>query len=540
MKPTHLTMRALILSVCGSLLITASSMYVALRMSALPWPTVFVSILSLSLIKLFKHGSIHEVNVAQTGMSSGAMVAGGVAFTIPGLWISGIFENYNPATMTFAEWALPKFWIILLSALAGTIAGSAICYVNRKKFIEKDALPFPIGTAATETIKAGDTGGKKSLILFLTMGVVSLFTILRDIVTVAGKSLIPQGFKAKVKGFPLEFTNSPMAVGIGYIIGFFPCLWWLLGALLSHYVFDSLGVANGTFADIGQSSAFSLSVAVGLMVGSGVGILVQLVQDIIKKRREKKAVADEKEKHPRLVLLLTAAVTFALSVLARIPVLPSVLLIFGTVFTCYLSANITGQTGINPMELFAILVLLAIRIFVQVDNETAFFICCIVAVASGFAGDMLNDYKVGFDLGTDPMAQTISQIIGAVIGCFVSAIAVLAIIAKYGSVGGTSGLSAAQAHTVNSLIQGIGNPVVFITAMLAGLILYLNKVPAMIFGIGMLLPLGMSTAIFIGGLISLIVKRKNSDDTTGQIISAGLLGGEGLTSTVIAIVQMFL
>lgn len=537
MKTQDLTIRSLVLSALGSVLITASSMYVALRMSALPWPTIFVSLLSFALIKLFKNGSLNEVNVAQTGMSSGAMVAGGVAFTVPGLWISGIFENFDSATMTWQSWALPKFFPILFACFAGTLAGSALCYIGRKKFIEEDALPFPIGTAATETLQAGDAGGKKSLLLFITMGLASIFTVLRDVA-----HAIPQSIGTKIKNFPVALYMSPMAVGIGYIIGFVPCVWWLLGGLTAHFLFEGIGVANGTFGSLADSGAFSLSVAIGFMVGSGVGILCNFIKKFIEntKTRREKTTNEKKEKNERIFLFVSALLSFVFTLLARIPLVPSLLVIIGVVFACYMSSNITGQTGINPMEIFGILVLLAVRIFVSVDNQHAFFIACIVAVACGFAGDMLNDYKTGYDLGTNPKAQTISQIIGAVIGCFISSIAVLAIIAQYGGVGANTGLSAVQAHTVTSMINGIGNPVVFTAAVFLGLVLYLHGVPAMIFGIGMLLPMAMSYAIFLGGLISFIVKKIRKDDVQGQIVSAGLLGGEGLTATIVAIVQMFL
>ncbi|MEL3908488.1 MAG: OPT/YSL family transporter [Treponemataceae bacterium] len=537
MKFKHLTLRAILLSAFGSLLISASSMYVALRMSALPWPTIFVSVLSLALIKLFKNGNLHEVNVAQTGMSSGAMVAGGVAFTIPGLWISGVFESFDKTTMTWQSWALPKFFPILFATIAGTLAGTAICYISRKKFIEKDALPFPIGTAATETLKAGDEGGKKSFLLFGTMGITTIFTLLRD-----SLKIIPQSFSTKIKGFPLELASSPMAIGIGYIIGFMPCLWWLLGGITAHFLFGHWGLSTGTFASAEAVAAFNLSVAVGLMVGSGIGILVNFIMPLIKKYKHSQNTDEKKvnKKSETYFLLISACLAFIFTLLARIPVLPSLFLIIGVVFACYMSANITGLTGINPMEIFAILVLLAIRIFVPFDNQTAFFIACITAVACGFAGDMLNDYKTGYDLETDAPSQTISQIIGALVGCLVSTVAILAIIAKYGGVGAESGLSAVQAHTVTSMIGGIGDPVIFTSATFIGMVLYLSGIPAMIFGIGMLLPFGLSTAIFIGGLTSLIVKKLKKDDVSGQIIGAGLLGGEGITSTLIAIVQMFL
>ena len=45
-KKSPLTIRGLAVGIIGLIIITASSMYVALRMGALPWPTVFVTVLS--------------------------------------------------------------------------------------------------------------------------------------------------------------------------------------------------------------------------------------------------------------------------------------------------------------------------------------------------------------------------------------------------------------------------------------------------------------------------------------------------------------
>jgi uncharacterized oligopeptide transporter (OPT) family protein len=79
----HLTLRAIIIGIAGLLVITASSMYVALRMGALPWPTIFVTVVSLAALGKAKNSSLQEINVTHTIMSSGAMVAGGLAFTLP-------------------------------------------------------------------------------------------------------------------------------------------------------------------------------------------------------------------------------------------------------------------------------------------------------------------------------------------------------------------------------------------------------------------------------------------------------------------------
>ncbi len=79
--------RAIFIGISGSVIITSSSIYVALKLGALPWPTIFVAILSMSILKTLGNTNLKEINIAHTAMSAGAMVAGGLAFSIPAIWI---------------------------------------------------------------------------------------------------------------------------------------------------------------------------------------------------------------------------------------------------------------------------------------------------------------------------------------------------------------------------------------------------------------------------------------------------------------------
>ena len=47
--------------------------------------------------------------------------------------------------------------------------------------------------------------------------------------------------------------------------------------------------------------------------------------------------------------------------------------------------------------------------------------------------------------------------------------ALFAIIYSFGGVGGETGLTAAQAHSVTALVKGIGDPVVFFVALVFGM-----------------------------------------------------------------------
>ena len=161
-----LTLRGMALGIAGLVVITASSMYVALRMGALPWPTVFVTVLSMAVLGKAKGSTLQEINCTHTLMSAGAMVAGGLAFTIPGLW------------MTDPEATMPLMTIVAI-AVAGAVLGTLFTMVFRRTFIEKENLPYPNGNAAYNTLIAGKEG-KGAPLLFTSMGASVIFTFIRD------------------------------------------------------------------------------------------------------------------------------------------------------------------------------------------------------------------------------------------------------------------------------------------------------------------------------------------------------------------------
>src|SRR5665647_597768 len=161
------TLRGMLIGSAGAIVLTMSSMYVALKLGALPWPIIFVALVSMFFLKLLGKTNINEINVTHTAMSAGAMTAGGVAFTLPGIFI------LNPD----ADVSLVK---IIVVVLGGVLLGLIFTALIRKYFVVTKDLPYPMGQAAAETLIVGDEGGKKSIVLFTSMGLAALFTIVRD------------------------------------------------------------------------------------------------------------------------------------------------------------------------------------------------------------------------------------------------------------------------------------------------------------------------------------------------------------------------
>jgi len=523
----QLTFRGIIIGAIGSIIITTSSMYVALRMGALPWPTIFVAVLSMTILRILKNTNLNEINVTHTAMSAGAMVAGGLAFTIPGIWM-------------FNESAEVSFMELVAITLSGAILGVIFSALIRKYFVEGEKLPFPMGIAASETVIAGDEGGEKSKILFSTLGLTAVFTAIRDWF---GK--IPGAWmsaKLAAKNIFFGLWISPMAIGIGYLIGPLFTGVWFLGAVISYFVLIPIGVKLGWFASVEVATAFKDSLGIGLMVGTGIGILVK---GILPKAKEiygpmiSGKAAKEGGVNMKWVPMALVAIVFLLTILTDMGFIASVLTILGVWLTTAMAASITGQTGINPMEIFGIIVLLVVKAVTQIGPIEAFFVAGVVAVASGLAGDILNDFKSGFILKTDPKAQVVAESVGGIIGAIVSVIVMFVMYRAYGTMGPGTELPAPQAYAVSTMVGGLPNTSAFIAGLVIGFVLYILNIPGMTLGIGIYLPMYISTTAFIGGLINLLVSRiKPELSEKGTIVSSGLLGGEGVTGVLIAIIKV--
>lgn len=522
-----LTFRALLIGIAGLIVITASSLYVALRMGALPWPTIFVTVLSMAALKKAKGSTIQEINVTHTIMSAGAMVAGGLAFTLPGLWILS-----PDAVIPFIE--------VLILTITGAILGTLFTTLFRTNFIEKENLPYPMGMAAYNTLVAGMEKGKGAKTLFTSMGGSVVFTFLRDKLGWIPAVITP--FKGNAVFPALPIWISPMALGIGAIIGPTLAIVWVAGAIIGHYIITPLGITSGFFTDMAAADVFRSNLGIGLMIGTGLGVLVKAIIGLVKKAKNSK---EDKKSMPRnvkyAIVVIVAFATILLTLTTEITFLEALLLIAGVYLTTYLSGMLTGQTGVNPMEIFAILVLLAISVILHPSTIAAFSITAVVAVACGLTGDVMNDLKSGHMLGTNPRSQLIGEGIGGVIGAVVATIALFALKKSFGTFG-TPELPAPQASAVAAMVGGLGNNTAFIIGVVIGLLLYLFNIPAATLGLGFYLGVSISAIMAIGAIMAMITKAVMKDsakaDTQIALISSGCLGGEGITGVIIAIWAM--
>ncbi len=525
------TARGMIIGALGAAILTTSSMYVALKLGALPWPIIFVALVSMFSLKTLGKSNINEINVTHTAMSAGAMVAGGVAFTIPGLYM------LNPDTEL-------SMGTLLIVTLGGVLLGLIFTGIIYHHFIVERELSYPMGQAAADTLLIGDEGGKKSVTLFSAFGASALFTFLRDKLLLIPTTLTVSGnlINAGVQAF---VWLSPMLVAVGYIIGPLYIFVWFLGALIGDIGVVVTGVQAGWW-DLATASAIKTSLGIGVMVGCGVGVVLKGILPSAKEMFSKVLSKDNRENamNIRIAPFVLVACAFLFTFAVGLSVPASILTIIGVWLACSMSAQVVGQSGINPMEVFGVIVLLLIRLVSELSQPQAFFVAAIVAVGCGLAGDVMNDFKAGHILKSNPKAQWMAECIGGIIGAFVSTGVFYVIITAYGAEAfGANGLfPAPQASMVAAMVGGIPHMTSFLIGLAVGVVLYVMNVPVMTLGLGIYLPFYLSLTAMIGGLLKLVVNKfapKFAASGLGDIIAPGLLGGEAVVGVILALFQAF-
>ncbi|UCD48900.1 MAG: oligopeptide transporter, OPT family [Phycisphaerales bacterium] len=200
-----------------------------------------------------------------------------------------------------------------------------------------------------------------------------------------------------------------------------------------------------------------------------------------------------------------------------------------------------------------------------VGPAAAVIIGAVVCCAAAIAGDVMQDLKCGRLVGTTPWKQQTMEMIGTVSAALIIGPVLMLLQNAYGFRGmegaGEKALSSPQANLMASVARGVFQgdlpwAYLFIGMGVAALIIVLDlylqarqypfRTPVLAVAIGFYLPFQLSVPIFIGGLISLAVRRyhkaRQSDaqemeasDRRGLLMASGLITGEALMGILVAI-----
>jgi putative OPT family oligopeptide transporter len=287
--------------------------------------------------------------------------------------------------------------------------------------------------------------------------------------------------------------------------------------------------------------------------------IISAFSDSFKDLKESKsntaAKKNRTEKDIPLLYVLVGSVLLVI-LMVVIPSIPTNLLssimivVFGFFFVT-VSSRIVGLIGSssNPISGMTIATLMATAlIFVAVGwtgeiyQPIVLVVGSIVCIASANAGATSQDLKTGYIVGATPVLQQIGLLIGVLASVVVIGFTIIMLnnILTIGS----DQLPAPQATLMATVIKGLLSQNLpwglVIVGMGIAAVMELSGVRSLPFAVGAYLPLSVTSPIFAGGLVKLIVDkiRKSGEDESeigpGALLSSGLIAGGALTGILIA------
>ena len=247
-------------------------------------------------------------------------------------------------------------------------------------------------------------------------------------------------------------------------------------------------------------------------------------------------------------------------------VLAAVVMLIVGFFFATVSGNLVGFIGSsnNPVSgltlstlLIAALLMVSLGVSGGKGVAVVLGVAAVVYVSSSVAGELLQDFKVGYILGGTPQKIQIAELIAVVAASLVMYWPLMLLhqgSINAGGVGfGGPDLPAPQAGLMATLAQGIvggdmpwalvGVGIIFGIAM----IMMQVKSP-MLVAVGMYLPFGTTFAIFVGGVFrsvgDWVAERRGFNsaqkarvENAGVLTASGLIAGEALLGLVWAGLQ---
>ncbi len=589
--PPELTARSVIWGLVFCVIFTVASAYSGLKVGQVMEAAIPISILAIGLARMFRRRSSVLENVIITGIGgvSGSVVAGAI-FTLPALYILKL--DPHPLQTIFI-------------CLAGGCLGVLFLIPLRRYFVSEmhGQLPYPEATAITEVLVTGEKGGSQARLLLEATAIagiydffVTTFQVWKEYVNFQFIPLVRTlADRAKVV---ISFDAVSFILGLGYVMGLRSSMVLCAGGFLSNLVLVPLiWMIGRQFPDIvvypAQTAIAQMTAAqifrgyvrfigVGAIATAGIFGIIKSLRIVLGsfgiafkafRRGEGDGLA-RTDRDISVMSILTGIVFSAIGVavflgsigtsVAVVAVGLVLTIIFSFFFTS-VAANAIATVARNPvsgMTMLTIIISSVILLRFGLSGTTGmFFVAAIagmVCTALAVSGQTITDLKTGYWLGSTPAAQEKIKFLGVIAASAAAGltIVILALVFQFGEA--TPGdmrtiLPSPQASIMKALIEGFMSrqPVAYIlfgAGAVIALIMEMLGAPALVFALGMYLPLELNTPALVGGFIAHYVTRRSERADAGRgatmrergvIIASGLMAGGALGGVLGAALRLF-
>lgn len=606
MRMTEFTFRAVAIGIVLTLILGAANAYLGLRAGITIAATYPAAVIGMAALRLFR-GSVLEENICRTAGSIGESVAAGAIFTLPAFVISKAWPSFG-----FEDAYLKSTALMLVGSVVGVLFVSLV----RRQMVEDPDLPFPESVAAAEIHKAGRRGAEAVKFLFYNIFIGGIVFLLGKFnayaldhqvsgipIGTAGQSRVRLGIGdnapfANAGGFASFAAPevSPAYLGVGYIIGqklaalqfsggviawglMVPLLIYFLGPSMTP-AFTTNGVTNWDAMAASLWRFIVRPIAVGGMLvgaaytlfrmrkslGAGLG---RAFQDLRSESVAPETLSRMEQYMSSKVVLGLITVMYLLmiglyyyfsqSIVAAL-VAATVMIVIGFFFAT-VSGSLVGVIGSsnNPISgltlstlLIAALLMVALGFTGGTGVAVVLGVAAVVCVSSAVAGELLQDFKVGYILGGTPRTIQIVELIAVVLAALIMYFPLWLLnegdIRQGGQGFGGKALPAPQAGLMAMIAQGIVGgdmawPLVVVGIFMGIAMIMLQVKSPMLFAVGMYLPFGTTFAIFVGGCIrtltDFLATRRGYNsaqmarvENVGILTASGLIAGEALVGLI--------
>lgn len=568
------TWRITIFGVFLGIVATVASVYSGLKIANVLSAGLIAVVLG-QVVKAFPgrlRGSMLEVNVGQIITSTVNVVAAGAIFTIPALYIM-----YTPQELAgLRDFSLVK---MAIAATAGALIGVVAIVPLRRRWIEVEVLPFPLGRSAVPPVRALGipVGSIVALLGGLALAaVIETFKQKGAIVTEAplGEWLGLPSYTFTAIDLSLLLFAAGLLSGKGglpFMIGG-AVAWWVLAPLVANRILspETLPTFNPAFKVGGEMSyadgiaAIILKkglrpIGVGMFIGSaviGAILAVPALRSILRSMRGVRTTPTELSlKTIGAVVLGGTAVIFflALTMLSwwravLVTTVGMVYLLIANMVVTECEAR-SAQAPVSGLSFVG-----AIIAFFITGGNIVVAVTFAVAICTGMCtgSDNMEDLCTSALVGARPRLAQMSQLVTAWIGPIVSVVMV-AVLAQAVGFGAESEacktkaptcLPAPQATALAGILQGLsqgGFPWdLYGSGALLGALMTLLPVggAGVLFGIAFYLPFSLTITYALGCLARMGLDRVVSEGWLNRYlvpVAAGLIVGESLVGTWFAV-----
>ena len=565
---------------------TVASAYSGLKVGQVMEAAIPISILAIGLARAYPRRSSLLENVIITGIGglAGSVVAGAI-FTLPALYILKL--DPHPVQTIFI-------------CLAGGCLGVLFLIPLRRYFVRDmhGLLPYPEATAITEVLVTGEKGGSQAKLLLQATAIAGVYDFFVTTFHVWKEYLDFQFVPAlrtltERARMGLSFDAISFILGLGYVMGLRSSMILCAGGVLSNLVLVPLIWMIGSH--IGNAAVYPAQIPIAQMTAAqifrgyvrfvGVGAIATAgIFGILKSMRvvagsfaiaarafrrghDANAAGDagfeRTDRDISILAILIGVVVSAIGVailLGNLAASPAVILVgmaltllFSFFFTS-VAANAIATTARNPvsgMTMLTIIISSVVLLRFGLSGTTGMFfvmtIAGMVCTALSTSGQAITDFKTGYWLGSTPAAQEKVKFLG-VIAASVAVGLTIVLLARTFQFGEAAPgdtrvvLASPQASIMKALVEGFMSrqPVAYIlfaAGAFIAVIMEMLGVPALIFALGMYLPLELNTPALVGGFLAHFLGKRSEKAggargsrirERGVIIASGLMAGGAL------------